>query len=254
MINAGRVLIIPKGDYAPAVTYEMLDLVTFNGMSYIAKGTTVGNPPTNTTYWQCMSGDSTSIIGNFAPLETTNNATHEYVVGDYLVDLHQQLMKVTQDIHIGDLIVNGTNVEPKTVAELIEALETAIQALAGVAARLSPEKFITASVSLDTVTDIGEYAKSATGFFVTGAPIGIDSIPTATFRLRVERGSDGNNRLLQTLITDDFKVYTRAYKSSTWSAWKTAETKLTFDGTTAEWAALSNYEKALYRYVILTDE
>ena len=254
MINAGRVLIIPKGDYDPAVTYEMLDLVTYNGMSYIAKGTTVNNPPTNTTYWQSMSGDSTSIISNFAPLETTNSSTHEYEVGEYLVDQHQQLMRVTAKIEVGDLIINGTNVEPKTVADLIESLQSSVDTLSAAATRLSPTTQITTSISLNSLTDIGEYAKSSTGFFVTNAPLGVDSIPTATFRIRVEKGSDGNNRLLQTLITDDNKVYTRAYKSSAWSAWRTAETSLTWNGLSTDWETLSDPEKALYKYVIFTDE
>ena len=49
MISAGRVLLMPRGDYDNTATYEMLDIVSYNGSSYIAKGTTTGNLPTNTT-------------------------------------------------------------------------------------------------------------------------------------------------------------------------------------------------------------
>ena len=50
--SAGRVLIIPKGEYNASTTYSMLDLVTYQGSSYVCKQTSTGNLPTNTTYWQ----------------------------------------------------------------------------------------------------------------------------------------------------------------------------------------------------------
>ena len=50
--DLGRVRIVPKGAYNANTTYEMLDLVTYNGSSYIALKSTKGNLPTNTTYWQ----------------------------------------------------------------------------------------------------------------------------------------------------------------------------------------------------------
>lgn len=50
--SAGRVLIIPKGDYDPTYTYEMLDACEYNGSSYLCKQTSTGNLPTNKTYWQ----------------------------------------------------------------------------------------------------------------------------------------------------------------------------------------------------------
>lgn len=52
--SAGRVLIIPRGDYNSATTYNMLDMVYYGGKSYICKQTSTGNDPTNTVYWQIM--------------------------------------------------------------------------------------------------------------------------------------------------------------------------------------------------------
>ena len=55
MVNAGRVLIIPKGTWSNLVTYEMLDLVTDGDIAYIAKQSSVGQKPSNDTsmtYWQ----------------------------------------------------------------------------------------------------------------------------------------------------------------------------------------------------------
>jgi hypothetical protein len=50
--KAGRILLIPRGDYDANTEYHMLDFVRFQGNSYVAKKTTTGNLPTNTTYWQ----------------------------------------------------------------------------------------------------------------------------------------------------------------------------------------------------------
>jgi hypothetical protein len=45
MANAGRILIIPKGEWNADETYEMLDLVKHNGTSWLAKKTSVGIEP-----------------------------------------------------------------------------------------------------------------------------------------------------------------------------------------------------------------
>ena len=45
-------MVVPKGAYNANTTYEVLDLVTYNGSSYIALKSTKGNVPTNATYWQ----------------------------------------------------------------------------------------------------------------------------------------------------------------------------------------------------------
>lgn len=44
----------PAGNYDNATTYEIGDLVFYQGASYIAKLQTVGNLPTDTTYWQLV--------------------------------------------------------------------------------------------------------------------------------------------------------------------------------------------------------
>lgn len=56
MATAGRILIMPKGAYSASVTYEMLDLVKYNGTSWLAKKTCVGIEPStaNEEYWHNM--------------------------------------------------------------------------------------------------------------------------------------------------------------------------------------------------------
>lgn len=60
-VNLGRIAMEYKGEYDNETTYENMDIVSYNGSSYIASQTTKGNLPTNTTYWgvvaQSIKGD-----------------------------------------------------------------------------------------------------------------------------------------------------------------------------------------------------
>lgn len=55
MVNAGRVLIIAKGEWSNLVNYKQLDLVSVDTVAYLARKASVGvNPSTDTQmeYWQ----------------------------------------------------------------------------------------------------------------------------------------------------------------------------------------------------------
>ena len=45
----------PKGEYNPATSYKMLNIVSYDGSSYVAIKDTQGNPPTDTEHWQILS-------------------------------------------------------------------------------------------------------------------------------------------------------------------------------------------------------
>lgn len=46
---------LPRGDYSSSATYDKLDIVSYNGSSYMAiKAVPTGTVPTNTTYWQLL--------------------------------------------------------------------------------------------------------------------------------------------------------------------------------------------------------
>ncbi len=53
MADAGRILIMPKGDYSPSVSYEMLDLVSHNNITWLAKKDVIGIEPStaNSEHW-----------------------------------------------------------------------------------------------------------------------------------------------------------------------------------------------------------
>ena len=65
MASAGRILIIPKGNYDSSATYEMLDLVNYNGTSWLAKKTVIGIEPSdaNSEYWHKMFNITAESIG-----------------------------------------------------------------------------------------------------------------------------------------------------------------------------------------------
>ena len=69
MASAGRILIMPKGDYDASTEYEMLDLVKHNGKSWLAKKTSVGVEPSdeNSGHWHDL----------FDTLDVANNLTTE---------------------------------------------------------------------------------------------------------------------------------------------------------------------------------
>lgn len=231
MISAGRVLLIPRGDYDPTATYEMLDIVSYNGSSYIAKGTTTGNLPTNTTYWQLSAygGQASNLAGNFAPLETTDYSSRAYAIDDIFVDKDSQLVIATDAINIGDEIEIGSNCEITSIADLLDDIKNHYDALDQRNRKLIGITQLTAQTDLHLLVP-GEYYKKLTNFYVTNGPTGVNQVPTAVFRLTVESGLDENSTsILLTIRASDGKVYTQSYDGTTWSAWVEVASKAYVD-------------------------
>lgn len=65
--------------YDPLVTYAQGDMVQYNGSLYIAKSSTTGNDPTNTTYWDLV-GQYAS-LGEAVQALTVDVADHENRIG-----------------------------------------------------------------------------------------------------------------------------------------------------------------------------
>lgn len=69
MANAGRVAIVPKGDWSADATYKRLDAVTYNNTLYFAKkDVPAGMVTSNTEYW------SKSIVGGAGGVATADEA------------------------------------------------------------------------------------------------------------------------------------------------------------------------------------
>lgn len=55
-VDYGRIALIPKGDFAGDVQYDVGDVVAYNGSSYVAKSKPpIATLPTDTEYWQIAS-------------------------------------------------------------------------------------------------------------------------------------------------------------------------------------------------------
>lgn len=69
MAIAGRVAIVPKGEWSANATYKRLDAVTYNNTLYFAKKEVpAGTATSNTEYW------SKSIVGGASAIATTEDA------------------------------------------------------------------------------------------------------------------------------------------------------------------------------------
>ena len=87
--SAGRVLIIPKGDWNAETTYTGLDMVRHNGASWICKNTCTNIEPTeaNSANWQMMSRDGTDITVDSEVSDDSTNPVQNKVIKKY-VDEH----------------------------------------------------------------------------------------------------------------------------------------------------------------------
>lgn len=115
MAIAGRVAIVPKGDWSANATYKRLDAVTYNNTLYFAKKEVpAGTATSNTEYW------SKSIVGGAGAIATTEEAG--------IVKPDGKSMSVDES---GTLSVNldGTTItldEAKNVIKLADTLKDKI--------------------------------------------------------------------------------------------------------------------------------
>lgn len=133
MAIAGRVAIVPKGDWSAESEYKRLDEVTYNNTMFIAKkAVPKGTLPTNAEYW------SKSIVGGVGAIATTEEAG--------IVKPDGKSMSVDES---GTLSINldGTTItldEAKNVIKLADTLKDKI----GTA--LQPESIVNNQVTTET--------------------------------------------------------------------------------------------------------
>ena len=133
MAIAGRVAIVPKGDWSADVTYKRLDAVTYNNTLYFAKKEVpAGTATSNTEYW------SKSIVGGAGAIATTEEAG--------IVKPDGKSMSVDES---GTLSINldGTTItldEAKNVIKLADALKDKI------GSALQPESIVNNQVTTET--------------------------------------------------------------------------------------------------------
>lgn len=133
MAVAGRVAIVPKGEWSANATYKRLDAVTHNNTLYFAKkNVPAGTVTSNTEYW------SKSIAGGASAIATTEDAG--------VVKPDGKSMSVDES---GTLSINldGTTItldEAKNVIKLADTLKDKI------GSALQPESIVNNQVTTET--------------------------------------------------------------------------------------------------------
>lgn len=132
MAIAGRVAIVPKGDWSADATYKRLDAVTYNNTLYFAKKEVpAGTATSNTEYW------SKSIVGGASAIATTEDAG--------IVKPDGKSMSVDES---GTLSINldGTTItldEAKNVIKLADTLKDKI------GSALQPESIVNNQITTE---------------------------------------------------------------------------------------------------------
>lgn len=84
---------LPRGDYSSSATYAKLDVVSYNGSSYMAiKAVPTGTVPTNTTYWQLLAEKPTIGDGSITTNKLANGAVTDAKLaqsGGVLEEVHE---------------------------------------------------------------------------------------------------------------------------------------------------------------------
>lgn len=116
--SAGRVAFVGKGTYDAATTYNRLDFVTYEGSSYVAKQTTVGNLPTDTSYWQLLAKNGEAAYGTSSTAGATAAKVVTTVGGDFILKNGANIMvKFANNDTAGSVTLNvdGTGAKPVTL-------------------------------------------------------------------------------------------------------------------------------------------
>ncbi|MBQ1295001.1 MAG: hypothetical protein IIY21_13250 [Clostridiales bacterium] len=120
MGDSGKVMILPRGEYSSVTPYEELDCVYYQGRSYLCKQASTGHAPTDTTYWQPMTPDSS------AEIQALTNYVADTGVKNLLPNRMVDIEGVTRNAD-GSITINGTFTSAKYVN--IDFLSTSVKYL-----------------------------------------------------------------------------------------------------------------------------
>ena len=85
MASAGRILIMPKGNYDAKNQYAILDLVTYNNAAWLARKATIGIEPSDDNHdaWQKLIDLTGISAGQISDLsEFVDNRIKNYMAGN----------------------------------------------------------------------------------------------------------------------------------------------------------------------------
>lgn len=107
MADAGRIVIIPKGEYKSNITYERLDAVEYNNNGYIALKTVTGITPTNDgTNWALYVKGGAEVDSELS--DTSTNAVQNKIVTAEISALKKE--NINQSTEMLDIKMLGWSV------------------------------------------------------------------------------------------------------------------------------------------------
>lgn len=68
----------PTGNYDPTRTYQKLDVVYYQGSSYVAISDSLGQLPTNNEYWNCIAAGSIQVNKSGASTNRPTGLTNDW--------------------------------------------------------------------------------------------------------------------------------------------------------------------------------
>ena len=196
MASAGRILIMPRGNWNAETEYKMLDLVFRGGASWIAKKNVVGIEPTeaNSEYWMkmCEGTDLTEIKARLEALE------NQMVSATSLDDIDLSGYATKEEVstisnNVGDLTsaVSELSTDVSKLSADVEAVEETVSGLSGEVGGIKAitDKLPSSFLNIQLVTyqgsnRLGEYQPSS---------ITLDFAPRVLFMLGCSNLTSSSN-------------------------------------------------------------
>lgn len=224
MINAGRILIIPKGEWTNLESYEMLDLVTRGDIAYIARQASVGvDPATDTqlTYWQPF--------GTAAKIATTS--VPGIVMPDGTTITIDETGLITADLGVSDLnnvtissIANGQILQYNSTTQKFEN-----KSLGTAAARNATSAITSGSTDLiesGAVSSLKQTLEQSIAAKLGASDIANNLTTTTAGKvLDATQGKALNDSIsaTNTAITNKHKLTRKTVNTSSWTADTTSQ-------------------------------
>ena len=92
-----------KGTYSGATAYTYNDVVSYNGSSYVATGSTTGNLPTDTNYWSLLAQAGDMVKATYDP---TNIASDSFDMDNMVEGANTKILTAAERTDLGKATLN----------------------------------------------------------------------------------------------------------------------------------------------------
>lgn len=173
--SAGRVMIIPKGEYDSATTYNKYDAVSYAKSMWIAKATVKGVAPAEGTNWYLWFGLSEIAIDSSLSTTSTNPVQNKVITAE-----------INKKVNTSDVInslLSTETAKPLSAAQG-KALNEAIASEA--TARYAADEFLYKSTLTAAGWTAGTGTNSATIYTQTVTPTKVNNGPNVTASMQFD--------------------------------------------------------------------